>query len=358
MPNLPSGTVTFLFSDIEGSTAHLKRLGDDGYPALLAIHRRLVRETFALHDGQEIDTQGDAFFYSFPRARGAVAAAVEIQRAHEQETWPDGLPVRIRLGLHTGEPVVGEEGYTGLDVVRAARISAVARGGQVLLSETTRAIVAGDLPQGIELRALGEQRLKDIDRPEALYELRIPDVHVTDAADVPASPPADVPPSAAVVPVPASPLAGLESYLPADTPGWVRGLTRHAATMGDRTRQSIEERALAELASDPELAAALPGGLSALFQQRAGTRQRPSPPTVPPVPSQDARRDTRGDARRRSRPDDRRAQGGRPADGGGSQPSGTHSMADEITRLQRLRSSGALTAEQYARAVDKAIEGG
>ena len=357
MPNLPSGTVTFLFSDIEGSTAHLKRLGDDGYPALLAIHRRLVRETFALHDGQEIDTQGDAFFYSFPRARGAVAAAVAVQRAHEQEPWPDGVAVRIRLGLHTGEPVVGEEGYTGLDVVRAARISAVARGGQVLLSETTRAIVAGDLPDGIEVRALGEQRLKDIDRPEALYELRIPDIHVTEAAAVVASPSVDVAPAPGVVPIPESLLTGLESYLPADTPGWVRGLTRQAATLGDRTRQSIEERALAELASDPELAAALPGGLSSLFQQRAGNRTRPSIPPVPPTSSQGSR----SDPRRRDRPDDRRGDRGRLDDGRrgrGNQPTTQRSMAEEIAELQKLRTSGALTPEQYGRAVDKLIEGG
>jgi class 3 adenylate cyclase len=354
MPNLPSGTVTFLFSDIEGSTAHLKRLGDDGYPALLAIHRRLIRETFAVHDGQEIDTQGDAFFYSFPRARGAVAAAVAVQRAHEREPWPDDVTVRIRLGLHTGEPVVGEEGYTGLDVVRAARISAVARGGQVLLSETTRAIVAGDLPEGIELSALGEQRLKDIDRPEALYELRIPDVQVTQPAAVVPSPSADVAPAPGVVPVPDSALAGLESYLPADTPGWVRGLTRHAVTLGDRTRQSIEERALAELASDPELAAALPGGLSSLFRQRAGERQRPVPPPVPPRSSHGSR--SADPARRESH--GRRAERGRADDGRRSQSPPQRSMAQEIAELQHLRTNGALTPEQYARAVDKLIEGG
>lgn len=145
MPHLPSGTVTFVFSDIEGSTALLKELGDVGYGEALATHRRLVRETFAEYDGHEIDTQGDAFFYSFTRARAAVAAAVAIQRAHARQAWPDGASVRIRLGLHTGEPAVGEEGYTGLDVVRAARIAAAGRGGQVLLSDTTRAIVASDL---------------------------------------------------------------------------------------------------------------------------------------------------------------------------------------------------------------------
>src|SRR3990170_7663973 len=114
MPNLPSGTVTFVFSDLEGSTTLLKRLGDERYAELLATHRRIVRETFGPHHGQEIDTQGDAFFYSFPRARDAVAAAVEVQRAHEQEAWPNDASVRMRLGLHTGEPAVGGGGCPGL----------------------------------------------------------------------------------------------------------------------------------------------------------------------------------------------------------------------------------------------------
>src|ERR687895_1086249 len=150
---LPSGTVTFVFSDIAGSTALLKQLGDTEYGHLLTVHRRLVREIFAVHEGQEIDTQGDAFFYSFVRARQAVAAAIELQRAHAKESWPDGVEVRVRLGLHTGEPAVGDEGYTGLDVVRAARIAAVGTGGQILLSETTRAIVGDGLPPGVEVRA-------------------------------------------------------------------------------------------------------------------------------------------------------------------------------------------------------------
>src|SRR5690606_10915242 len=106
MPNLPSGTVTFLFSDIEGSTSLLKRLGDERYADLLTVHRQLMREAFARHGGQEIDTQGDAFFFSFRRARGAVAAAVEAQRAHAATSWPDGVSVRLRIGLHTGEPAV------------------------------------------------------------------------------------------------------------------------------------------------------------------------------------------------------------------------------------------------------------
>jgi class 3 adenylate cyclase len=171
MPDLPTGTVTFVFSDLEGSTRLLKQLGDAGYAEMLALHRQIVREVFAAHSGSEIDTQGDAFFYSFSRARAAVAATVEVQRRHEAQEWPGGARVRVRLGLHTGEPVVGEEGYTGLDVVRAARIAADGEGGQILLSESTRAIVGDDLPEGVGVRELGERTLKDIDRPEPLYEL-------------------------------------------------------------------------------------------------------------------------------------------------------------------------------------------
>ena len=231
MPNLPSGTVTFLFSDIEGSTILLKQLGDEQYAELLATHRRLVREIFGLYHGQEIDTQGDAFFYSFHRAREAVAAAVAVQRAHHEQAWPKGVSVLLRLGLHTGEPAVGEEGYTGLDVVRASRIAAVGRGGQVLLSDTTRAIVSGDLPEGVSIRSLGDQRLKDIDRPEPLHELQI--------ADVPVSPGPMAPSSTADFDLPAEALAGM--------PDWIRGAATRVTPFTDRTSQLIEERVLAEI---------------------------------------------------------------------------------------------------------------
>src|SRR5262245_52701316 len=145
MPALPSGTVTFVFTDIEGSTELLKQLGDR-YADVLREHRRLIRETFAAADGTEIDTQGDAFFFAFPRARDAVTAAVEAQRKHAAQEWPDGRDVRVRIGLHTGEPAVGDEGYLGLDVVRAARICTAGAGGHVLLSETTRALIGSNLP--------------------------------------------------------------------------------------------------------------------------------------------------------------------------------------------------------------------
>src|ERR1700756_6060871 len=139
MSTLPGGTVTFVFTDIEGSTQLLQELGDEAYGQVSGDHRRIVREAFGARGGTEIDTQGDAFFFSFPRARDAVTAAVEAQRALHDHEWPDGREPLVRMGLHTGEPHIGEEGCLGLDVVRAARISAAGHGGQIPPSETTRA---------------------------------------------------------------------------------------------------------------------------------------------------------------------------------------------------------------------------
>ena len=175
MPTLPSGTVTFLFSDIEHSTRLLQHLGDR-YADVLAEYRRLLRETFQAWDGHEIDTAGDGFFAVFQRATHAVAAAVATQRAMAIHSWPEGLPVRVRIGLHTGEPTLTASGYVGLDVHRAARICAAGYGGQTLLSQTTRALVEYDLPAGVSLRDLGAHRLKDLQRPEHLYQLVIPDL--------------------------------------------------------------------------------------------------------------------------------------------------------------------------------------
>ena len=169
---LHGGTVTFLFTDIEGSTKLLERLGDR-YAAVLSEHRRLIREAFDARGGQEIDTQGDAFFFCFERARDAVAAAVAAQRTLAAHQWPDGTELRVRMSLHTGEPVVGEEGYVGIDVHRAARICAAGHGGQVLLSATTAALVSGAMPDGVSKRDLGEVRLKDIDEPEHVTQLVI-----------------------------------------------------------------------------------------------------------------------------------------------------------------------------------------
>ena len=168
---LPGGTVTFLFTDIEGSTQLLQELGDD-YGQVVADHRRLLREIFQGAGGNEVDTQGDAFFYSFPRARDGVGAAVAGQRALAEHTWPRGAQVRVRMGLHTGEPTVGEEGYIGLDVVRAARICSAGHGGQILISETTRALLGNELPTGVSVRDLGKQQLKDVQH-EHVYELAL-----------------------------------------------------------------------------------------------------------------------------------------------------------------------------------------
>jgi class 3 adenylate cyclase len=170
MVELPSGTVTFLFSDIEGSTRLLRELGDRWEEAL-AAHNRILRDAFAETGGREVDRQGDAFFAVFPRARNAVAAAASAQRALVSEQWPQGAEVRVRMGIHTGEPSVGGEGYLGVDVVRAARICSAAHGGQVLVSETTRALVGGE-----DLRDLGLHHLKDMEHPERLFQLELPDL--------------------------------------------------------------------------------------------------------------------------------------------------------------------------------------
>jgi predicted ATPase len=158
MPELPAGTVTFLFTDIEGSTRLLHELGD-AYADALADHRRVLRGAFARHGGVEVDTQGDAFFVAFPRASEALAAAREAQSALAG-------PIRIRIGVHTGEPLVTEEGYVGIDVHRAARIAGVGYGGQILVSQSTR-----DLCGDHGLRDLGLHRLKDLTAPERIYQL-------------------------------------------------------------------------------------------------------------------------------------------------------------------------------------------
>jgi ABC-type transport system substrate-binding protein/class 3 adenylate cyclase len=172
MADRPTGTVTFLFTDIEGSTQLLARLRDR-YGEVLSTHARLLRETFDRFDGHEIDTQGDSFFVAFARARDAVAAAVAGQRALAAERWPDDVRVRVRMGLHTGEPLEGGERYVGMGVHRGARIAAAGHGGQVLLSNTTRELVEDELPDDVHLRDLGEHELKDLKRPEHIFQLDI-----------------------------------------------------------------------------------------------------------------------------------------------------------------------------------------
>jgi class 3 adenylate cyclase len=229
VPELPGGTVTFAFTDIEDSTELLKRLGD-GYGDVLTAHRRIVRDTFTARDGIEIDTQGDAFFFVFPRARDALEAAVEAQRAHAAATWPGAVEVRVRMGLHTGEPALHEEGYVGLDVVRAARICTVGRGGQILLSETTRALLGSGLPEGVSVFPVGQRHLRGIDEPERVFEVAIDGLELEDA-HVPAPAAATAAPAVAAPP---SPTGGpLE-----------QDIARRFEDLGARLAAGIQERVL------------------------------------------------------------------------------------------------------------------
>jgi predicted ATPase/class 3 adenylate cyclase len=175
MRELPRGTVTLLFTDMEGSTRLLQQVGER-YADLLEEYRHLLRAAFGRWNGNVVDTQGDAFFVAFARATDAISGAVAAQRALASHVWPDGVAVRVRMGLHTGEPTLTSEGYTGLDVHHAARIMSAAHGGQVLLSQTTRDLVEHDLPDGVSLRDLGAHRLKDLRQKSHLSQLVITDL--------------------------------------------------------------------------------------------------------------------------------------------------------------------------------------
>ena len=172
MANLPSGTVTFLFTDIEQSTRLLDTLGER-YQQVLADHHRLLRSAFEAHDGYEVDTQGDSFFVAFASARQALAGAIDAQRALAAHAWPGERPLRVRMGLHTGEGEAFDESYVGMDIHRAARISAVAHGGQIVLSDGTRSLVEPSLPPGATLCDLGYHRLKDLPEDEHLHQVTI-----------------------------------------------------------------------------------------------------------------------------------------------------------------------------------------
>ena len=203
MRDLPTGTITLLFTDIEGSTHLLQRLGER-YADLLDECRTLLRTVFQSHHGQEVDTQGDAMFAAFARASDALEAAVAVQRELALHSWPGDVSVRVRMGLHTGEPSRVVEGYVGLDVHYAARVMSAAHGGQVLLSLTTRDLVEHDLAEGLSLRDLGEYLLKDLEQAVHLYQVVI------------AGLPADFPPLRAyerrssTLPVQLTPLIGRE----------------------------------------------------------------------------------------------------------------------------------------------------
>ena len=163
-------TLTFLFTDIEGSTAMLQRLGGS-YADVLAGHHEIIRSGLAAHHGREVDTQGDAFFAVFTAPSACVAAAVEMQRALYAHRWPADYPVRVRMGIHSGEAARTTVGLVGLEVHRAARIAAVAHGGQIVLSAVAAALLSEPLPAGVSVRDLGLHRLKDLGRPERIFQL-------------------------------------------------------------------------------------------------------------------------------------------------------------------------------------------
>jgi predicted ATPase/class 3 adenylate cyclase len=189
-PDLPTGTVTFVFTDIEGSTRLLDRLGDR-YPRILEEHQEILRTAFAARGGVEVSTEGDSFFVVFPSAPQAVAAAAEAQRALAGHGWDEEAEVRVRMGLHTGEAVFGADNYVGVDVHRAARIASAGHGGQIVVSAATQALVEPSAPEGVTFRDLGEHRLKDLPRTEHLYQVMAEGL----AADFPALRSMDVRPN-------------------------------------------------------------------------------------------------------------------------------------------------------------------
>jgi len=202
---LPGGTITMLFTDIEGSTALLSRLGDR-YAEALSAHRVLMRAAMAAWHGREISTEGDSFFVVFESAADALGCCLAAQRALAGHDWPGGLAVRVRMGLHSGEPAQHEDNYLGMDVHRAARIAATAHGGQVVLSDPTRLLAASRLPDGASVRDLGFHRLKDIEEAERIYQLVAPGLQE------------DFPPlkslgTPASLPAPATPLVGRSEEL-------------------------------------------------------------------------------------------------------------------------------------------------
>ncbi len=201
MAEQPTGTVTLLFSDIEGSTRLLERLGPERYGEALDLHLTLLRDAFVRHDGYEVDCEGDAFFVAFATAAGAVEAAAEGQQALENATWPDDGAIRVRMGIHTVELLAVPPKYVGLDVHRAARLMAAAHGGQVLVSQTTRDLVEADL------RDLGEHRLKDLSQLQPIFQLLIDGV----AAEFP--PPRTLGNRPNNLPVVATPFIGREREL-------------------------------------------------------------------------------------------------------------------------------------------------
>ncbi len=172
MVSLPTGTVTFLFTDIEGSTRLLQRMGD-AYSEMLDTHSSILKKAIESHSGIVVSTEGDSFFAVFTTPDDAIASVVDFQRGLEAADWNVEDRIAVRSGIHTGEGTIGGDNYVGLDVHRAARIAAAGHGGQVLVSNTTTALVQDHLPEGVSLRSMGKHRLKDLTRPEALHQLVI-----------------------------------------------------------------------------------------------------------------------------------------------------------------------------------------
>lgn len=205
MSELPTGTVSLLFSDIEGSTALLKRLGP-AYAQALDGQRRVLRKAWTDHGGTELGTEGDSFYVVFPTAEAAVAAAAQGQRDLAGFEWPGGEQVRVRMGIHTGSPTMHEGAYVGMDVHRAARIAGAAHGGQVLLSDATSKLVTECLPEQVTVKNLGSHQLKDISNPEPLFQLAIEGLHQE-------FPPPKTLGTASSLPRPATPLVGRDGEL-------------------------------------------------------------------------------------------------------------------------------------------------
>ncbi|MGH3083982.1 MAG: ATP-binding protein, partial [Gaiellaceae bacterium] len=205
MSELPTGTVTLLFTDVEGSTKLLQEIGVGSYEGVLSQHHRLLREAVANVAGHEVDVQGEGFFFAFSRPSDALTAAVSAQRALGQHAWPGDTEVRVRMGIHTGEPTLTATGYVGLDVHRGARICSAARGGQVLVSQTTRDLL--DAAEGVSFRDVGEHRLKDLTRPQRLFQV------VADGLQTAFSPPRSLNSHPTNLPIQPTPLVGRDREL-------------------------------------------------------------------------------------------------------------------------------------------------
>jgi class 3 adenylate cyclase/DNA-binding CsgD family transcriptional regulator len=244
--DLPEGTVTFLFSDIEGSTRLLKQLGRERYGEILHRHNEVLRAGFAEHGGIEIDRQGDAFFFVFRSAGAAVAGAVAAQRAMGEAEWPDDGRVRVRIGLHTGEASVSGEGYVGFAVHQAARLGDLGHGGQVLLSRTTAALVEHELPRELRIRDLGETRLPGLDRPEAVFQIvaeGLPDKFPPVGARRPSTAPTQ--PEGPILLEREAELAALHAYVDAAAAGAGRLVAIEGRAGIGKSRLLAEARAIA-----------------------------------------------------------------------------------------------------------------